>query len=47
MVFDKIKKAFGASQEEAEYIEIDLGKEAKKSKVLVRPFILKSFEDIN
>lgn len=47
MVFDKIKRAFGGSSGEPEYIEIDLGKEIKKSKVLVRPFVLKSFEDIN
>ena len=46
MVFETIKKAFGG-QEEPEYIEIDLGKEVKKSKVLVRPFVLKSFEDVN
>ncbi len=46
MVFDTIKKAFGG-EEEQEYIEIDLGKEVKKSKVMVRPFILKSFEDVN
>jgi SepF-like predicted cell division protein (DUF552 family) len=47
MVFDGIKKVFGSKVEEPEYIEIDLGKEIKKSKVLVRPFVLKSFEDIN
>jgi len=48
MVFDKIKKGlFGGSNDQPEYIEIDLGKEVKKSKVLVRPFILRSFEDIN
>jgi SepF-like predicted cell division protein (DUF552 family) len=46
MVFDKIKKAFGGQPEEAEYVEIDFGKEPKKSKVLVRPFVLKTFEDI-
>jgi len=46
MVFDRIKKAF-SSEEEAEYIEIDLGREVKKSKVMVRPFILRSFEDVN
>ena len=45
-MFDNIKRAFG-SGEPAEYIEIDLGKEVKKSKVLVKPFVLKSFEDIN
>ena len=46
MVFDKIKRVFGGSEEEPEYVEIDLGKEVKKAKVLVRPFVLKSFEDI-
>lgn len=47
MVFDKIKRALGGTGGDPEYIEIDLGKEIKKSKVLVRPFVLKSFEDIN
>jgi len=45
MVFDKIKRALSA-EDEQEYIEIDLGKEMKKSKVIVRPFILKAFEDV-
>lgn len=47
MVFERLKKAFKGGSDSPEYIEIDLGKEAKKSKVLVRPFVLKSFEDIN
>ncbi|MGV8151656.1 MAG: cell division protein SepF [Candidatus Nanoarchaeia archaeon] len=48
MVFDKIKKALvGSNPDESEYIEIDLGREVKKAKVLVRPFILKSFDDVN
>jgi SepF-like predicted cell division protein (DUF552 family) len=46
MVFDKIKKAFSGGGEEPEYIEIDLGRETKKSKILVRPFILKTFDDV-
>jgi len=46
MVFDRIKKAFGGASDEPEYIEIDLGREAKKSKVIVRPFVLKTFEDV-
>jgi SepF-like predicted cell division protein (DUF552 family) len=46
MVFDKIKKVFSGSEQEPEYVEIDLGREAKKAKVLVRPFVLKTFEDI-
>ena len=50
MVFKKIKKGisnvFKGEDEEPEYIEIDLGREVKKSKVIVRPFVLKSFEDV-
>ncbi|MBR9705203.1 cell division protein SepF [Candidatus Pacearchaeota archaeon] len=50
MVFDKIKRAFSggesSSSDESDYIEIDLGREVKKSKILVRPFVLKTFEDI-
>ena len=47
MVFDRFKKGFSGGEDQPEYIEIDLGKEVKKAKVIVRPFILKSFEDIN
>ncbi len=46
MVFDKIKRVFSGGEQEPEYVEIDLGREAKKAKVLVRPFVLKTFEDI-
>ena len=46
MVFDSIRKAFSGDEEE-EYIEIDLGREMKKAKIVVRPFSLKSFEDVN
>ncbi len=45
------KKVFGGSERQAEapdYIEVDVGKEeAKKSKIVVRPFVLKTFEDVN
>lgn len=46
MVFDKIKKAFSGGADDPEYIEIDLGREAKKAKVIVRPFILSNFDDV-
>lgn len=52
MVVGKIKegfsKIFGRSKEPVEeYIEIDLGKDAiKKSKIIIRPFVLKVFEDV-
>jgi SepF-like predicted cell division protein (DUF552 family) len=47
MAFDGLKKMFGKSGGESEYVEIDLGKEAKKAKILIKPFILKKFEDVN
>jgi len=46
-VFENIKRAFGGDEEVEDYVEIDLGREMKKAKVIVRPFVLKSFEDIN
>lgn len=39
-----ISKFFGKT-ENPEYIEIDLGAEARKNKVLIKPFVLKKFED--
>ena len=38
---------FKDSEEDAEYIEVDLGVEAKKAKIQIRPFILRNFEDVN
>jgi len=48
-MFEKIKRSLSGmgGSDEPEYIEIDLGREVKKSKVIVRPFVLKSFEDVN
>ncbi len=51
MVFDRLKKgiseAFSGGSDDLDYVEIDLGKEVKKAKVIVRPFVLKSYEDVN
>jgi len=50
MVFDKIKKAFSGSRGEGsteDYLEIDLEREQKDSKVLVKLFALKKYEDVN
>ena len=50
MVFDKIRKAFSGSIDETpdnEYLEIDLEKEEKENKVLVKLFVLKQYEDVN
>lgn len=52
MAFNKIKEGFSkmlgkSPSTQSDYVEIDLGQEQRKSKVLVRPFILRQFEDIN
>ena len=49
MVFDRLKKTFSGSgaKDGDEYIEIDLNKEEKDSKVMVKLFTLKQYEDIN
>ena len=31
---------------EADYVELESGSEEKKSKIVVRPFVLKDFEDV-
>lgn len=52
MVLNKIKeglsKIMGSHpSSESDYVEIDLGQETKKAKIIVRPFALKQFEDVN
>ncbi|MBU1251998.1 MAG: cell division protein SepF [Nanoarchaeota archaeon] len=51
MVFDRIKRAFSEREpgEEFsdEYLEIDLGKEEPESKVFVKLFALKDYDDVN
>ena len=49
---NKVKKGFSGffgkgSSEEEDYVEIDLEQKEKKSRIVVRPFMLKKFEDIN
>ena len=42
-----LKKVFGKDDSE-EYVEIDLNSiEAKDSKIIVKPFVLRQFDDIN
>ena len=41
-------KLFGGGSSEEEYVEIDLGaSESKENRVLVKPFVLRHFDDIN
>lgn len=51
MVFNKIKNIFSGSPKEDflddEYLEIDLEKEKKANKILVKLFILSHYEDSN
>ncbi len=47
MVFS-LKKMFGKENSSEDYVEIDLSQgQESKSKVLVRPFALRQFDDIN
>jgi len=50
-MMNKIKSGlsnlFKGSSDEADYIEVDLGRETKKAKIVVRPFVLKTFDDVN
>jgi len=44
------KRLFGKSEETPkipEYIEVDIGKEVKKVKIVVRPFVLKTYDNVN
>ncbi|MFH1249290.1 MAG: cell division protein SepF [archaeon] len=52
MVVKRIKEGFArilsrVQEPKADYIEIDLGVSPKRSKIIIRPFVLKVFEDIN
>ena len=48
MVFDKFRKMMKKEEEQGqEFIEIDLDKEKSDSKVLIKTFVLKVYEDIN
>ena len=48
MVFDKIKRAFSGSSgdSDSEYLEIDLGKEPIESKVLVKLYSIREYDDV-
>ena len=48
MALKKIKRFFSGSKDEEDddYVEIDLEPKEKKSKIVVRSFILKSFDDV-
>jgi len=49
MVFESLKKGFSkiSGEDSEEYIELDLGKEDKENKILVKLFILKDYEEVN
>lgn len=48
MVFDRFKKMMGRDEEfSPDFIEIDLEQEKSDSKVLIKTFTLKVYEDIN
>ncbi|MEM4703075.1 MAG: cell division protein SepF [Candidatus Pacearchaeota archaeon] len=45
-----LKKIFGSGEVSsggADYLEIETGRESKKNKIILRPFVLKTFDDTN
>lgn len=44
---NRFSKLVGKESSTEDYVEIDLGQEEKKNKVQVRPFLLRSFDDVN
>lgn len=48
-MFDKLKRALNSGREipEEEYLEVDVGKGEQEKKIVVKPFVLKSYEDVN
>ncbi|MFA4960835.1 MAG: cell division protein SepF [Candidatus Pacearchaeota archaeon] len=49
MAFERFKKMIGGKSDgsSTEFIEIDMEKEKSESKILVKTFVLKVYEDIN
>jgi len=48
MVFDRIKRLIGRDDEfDSEFIEIDLDQDKADSKVVIKTFVLKTYDDIN
>lgn len=47
MVFNFLKKKSIGGDESPEFLEIGSGQEVKDSKILVKTFVLKEYEDIN
>jgi len=47
MALKGLKNRMMGRRGESDYIEVDLGQEIKKDKVIVKPFVLKKFEDTN
>jgi SepF-like predicted cell division protein (DUF552 family) len=48
MVFERLKRLVGRDDEfDSEFIEIDLDQDKTESKVLIKTFILKTYDDIN
>ncbi len=48
MVLDRLKRMLGKEEEIGpEFIEIDVGQDKEDSKVIVKTFVLKQYEDVN
>jgi len=51
MAFDALKKGLdkvlGREMSGTDYIEVDVGQEIRKNKVIIKPFVLKQYDDVN
>ena len=47
MVINRIKKMFGGDAPAEDYLELDLTSEDKRTKVNVKPFVLRKYDDVN
>jgi SepF-like predicted cell division protein (DUF552 family) len=47
MVLKRLRNRLMGGKSEPDYIEVDLGQEIKKDKIMVKPFVLRKLEDTN
>ncbi len=43
---DWLNNVFATKEEDGEYLEIETGQTGEKAKILVRPFVLRDFDDV-
>ena len=44
--FDWLSKSFSQKETDGEYLEVETGRASEKAKIIVRPFVLRDFDDV-